>query len=194
MTQPFYFPDGRVANDAKDLLELCEQYPDDATGFLIRQDLEKWLAYIGSYDAAECAAHARQIDTDDRQKLEDFLNRCHSLTAAKPVPEAVTAAETTEDPVAPESAEPISEVAQAIVTETPLQGVAIEPEQIKSEATETKEAIASSPAKPATEATKPTAPPAPKAAISSAGTSVEKPSFFQVVAKFFVKIFYRDKA
>jgi hypothetical protein len=81
MTQPFHFSDGQVANDAKDLIELCQQYPDDATGFLVRQDLEKWLAYIGSHDVAECAANARQIDVSDRQKLADFLNECHSLTA-----------------------------------------------------------------------------------------------------------------
>jgi hypothetical protein len=85
MTQPFHFPDGRIANDAKDLLELCEQYPDDATGFLVRQDLEKWLAYIGNHEVAECAANARQIDVSDRQKLEDFLNRCHSLTSPQAV-------------------------------------------------------------------------------------------------------------
>ena len=59
MTEPFHFPDGRVANNAEDLLKLCEKYPDDATSFLIRQDLEKWLAYIGDYDIAECAANAR---------------------------------------------------------------------------------------------------------------------------------------
>ncbi|MEM6611326.1 MAG: hypothetical protein AAF652_03555 [Cyanobacteria bacterium P01_C01_bin.72] len=195
MTQPFYFPDGRVANDAKDLLELCEQYPDDATGFLIRQDLEKWLAYIGSHDAAECAANARQIDTDDRQKLEDFLNRCHSLTAAKPVPEAVTTTETEDNLATSEAAEPISEASPAIVTETPSQEVAIEPETTKSEATKTTEKIATPPIKPATpEATKPSAQPAPKAEISSADAPAEKPSFFQVVARFFVKIFYRDKA
>ena len=52
MNQPFYFPDGRLANNADDLLELCQQYPDEATDYLVREDLEKWLAYIGSYDVA----------------------------------------------------------------------------------------------------------------------------------------------
>ncbi|MEO1672943.1 MAG: hypothetical protein AAFR77_19560 [Cyanobacteria bacterium J06631_2] len=192
MTQPFHFPDGRVANDAKDLLELCEQYPDDATGFLIRQDLEKWLAYIGSHDAAECAANARQIDTGDRQKLEDFLNRCHSLTAAKPVPEAVTATEIKDNLTAPESGEPISEASQAIVTETPMQGVAIE---LENPNPEPPEAIATAPTKSATpEAAMPSMQPAPKAKTPRTNNSEEKPSFFQVVAKFIVQILYRDKA
>ena len=85
MTQPFYFPDGRLANNANDLLELCKQYPDDATNFLVREDLEKWLAYIGSHDVAACAANARQTDLGDRQKLEEFLTRCHALNVEKPV-------------------------------------------------------------------------------------------------------------
>ena len=55
MTEPFHFPDGRLANNADDLLELCQQYPDRGTDFLVRHDLENWLAYIGNYDLAECA-------------------------------------------------------------------------------------------------------------------------------------------
>jgi hypothetical protein len=123
MTQPFHFPDGRIANDAKDLLELCEQYPDDATGFLVRQDLEKWLAYIGSHEVAECAASARQIDVGDRQKLEDFLNRCHSLTS----PQAV-ASDTPEPNLEEKIEEKIEEspvasgsTSSVLITETPLE-------------------------------------------------------------------------
>ncbi|MEL6912710.1 MAG: hypothetical protein AAFO85_21335 [Cyanobacteria bacterium J06598_4] len=197
MTQPFHFPDGRVANDAKDLLELCEQYPDDATGFLIRQDLEKWLAYIGSYDAAECAANARQVEMSDRQKLAEFLNKCHSLTASKPIPEAVTPTEIKDNLTPSESTEPLTGTAQAIVTETPLQGVKIEPETTKPEPPAATEAAAekvSSPVKSATPAATPSPQSPAKAPTSSSGDLEEKPSFFQVVAKFIVKILYRDKA
>lgn len=177
MNQPFHFPDGRSANDAQDLLELCEQYPDDATNFLINQDLEKWLAYIGSYDIAECATNARQTDMGDRQKLEDFLNKFHSLTAPEPAPAAVTETNIKDNLTAPESA--------TTTTKAP-------PEKIES-----------SPSPVATESLEPATPPKPASletaaktptTSSSTTTEEEKPSFFQVVAKFIVKILYRNKA
>jgi hypothetical protein len=226
MTQPFHFPDGRIANNAKDLLELCEQYPDDATGFLVRQDLEKWLAYIGDYDVAECAANARQIDVSDRQKLEDFLNKCHSLTAPQPVPSAMTETkiegEIEENLSVPESASttiesPQEQIANATVARSEALEAAEESleenlsapesasttiespqEQIadatvaRSEALEAAEeslAEAIPPRKPAADQS------SVKTSVSSSATNdEEKLSFFQVVAKFFVKIFYRNKA
>ena len=164
MTEPFNFPDGRVANDAKDLLELCEQYPDDATGFLVRQDLEKWLAYIGNYNFAECATNARQTDMDDRQKLEEFLSRCHSVTVADAVPKAQPETAIADNMTAPESGAVITEVPEA-PNETPA-------DKSLSEAV----------------------PPKTQPVVSSSPESHEKLSFFQVVAKFIVKILYRNKA
>ena len=173
MTQPFHFPNGQTANDAKDLLQLCKQYPDDATGYLVRQDLEKWLAYIGDDDVAECAANARQIDVDDRQKLEEFLNRCHSRTLPKPDPTPATETKIEENITASEST--------STTTETP-------PEKIVTNSSPT---IVES-----LEAATPPKPPAAKTPVN--GTAVDseekKPSFFHVVAKFIVKIFYRNKA
>jgi hypothetical protein len=219
MTQPFHFPDGRIANDAKDLLELCEQYPDDATGFLVRQDLEKWLAYIGSHEVAECAANARQIDVGDRQKLEDFLNRCHSLTS----PQAV--ASDTPEPNLEEKIEetieesPVASVSTSSVpiTETPLEdniqaptGQDL-PQVLPSEQMSAPETSPETSAEPAT----PVAPVLPvipstsvaktttlpnsstiKTPVNSNSTSTNevKPGFFQVVAKFIVQILYQDKA
>lgn len=184
MNQPFHFPDGRVANNTEDLLELCEQYPDDATGFLVRHDLEKWLAYIGSYEAAECAANARQIDTGDRQKLEEFLNRCHSLTAQQAVPAAAPETNIKDNLTAPESGGPITEVPPS---ETPSA-----PAKIDSAELETPDK------KPTSVTSKTSATPRQAASTPTSSTteddSGEKPSFFQVVAKFIVKILYRDKA
>ena len=188
MTQPFHFPNGRAANDAKDLLELCEQYPDEATGFLVRHDLENWLAYIGSYDVAECAANARQIEGEDRQKLSDFLNKCHSLTASEPVPTAVTSTDIKDNMTAPETAT-VTETEAAIVTETPLQGVSIE--EVPAPAKPKKEAV---PPQPATPEAKLAAKLASETPDNDSSTNSEKPSFFQVVAKFIVKILYRNKA
>ncbi|PSB07883.1 hypothetical protein C7B62_18520 [Pleurocapsa sp. CCALA 161] len=182
MTEPFHFPDGRVANNAQDLLELCEQYPDDATGFLVRQDLEKWLAYIGDYDVAECAANARQIDVSDRQKLEDFLNKCHSLTEPQPVPSAETETNLKDNLTAPESASTMAEPPQEIAEATVAQSEALE-------AAETALAEAIPPQKPTPEKS------ATKTSVDSNATNGErKPSFFQVVAKFIVNILYRNKA
>ena len=81
MTQPFHFPNGQLAYNADDLLELCQQFPDDGTNYLLREDLEKWLVYIGKDDIAQFAASARQTPIEDRQKLEEFLNKCHALSS-----------------------------------------------------------------------------------------------------------------
>lgn len=185
MTEPFHFPDGRVANNAEDLLKLCEQYPDDATGFLVRQDLEKWLAYIGDYDVAECAANARQIDVSDRQKLEDFLNKCHSVTAPQPVPSAVTETnieENIEENLGvPESASTTIEPPQEQIADATIaQSEALE-------AAEASLAEAIPPKKPASDQSA-------KTSNSNATNGEGKLSFFQVVAKFIVNILYRNKA
>ena len=196
MTEPFNFPDGRMANNAEDLLELCEQYPDEATGFLIGQELEKWLAYIGSYEVAECAANARQSDTGDRQKLEDFLNRCHSLTEPKPVPAAVVEPNIEDNMTLPESGEAITDLppkwteSAARNTEpTPPKQPSVEtaPDNSSAETTATY-----TPKSKSEEAVTESEPEANQA--NSSTNSQEKPSFFQVVAKFIVKILYRNKA
>jgi hypothetical protein len=217
MTQPFHFPDGSIANDAKDLLELCEQYPDDATGFLVRQDLEKWLAYIGSHEVAECAANARQIDVSDRQKLEDFLNRCHSLTSpqavspdtSEPNLEETIVENIEENPVASgaTSSLPITEVPSEPTIQAPTgQDLSqdILPEQMPAPETASEPVTPIVPVLPVI----PTTPQQPsssettttpnsstvKTAVNSNSTNEVKPSFFQVVAKFIVRILYRDKA
>lgn len=217
MTQPFHFPDGSIANDAKDLLELCEQYPDDATGFLVRQDLEKWLAYIGSHEVAECAANARQIDVSDRQKLEDFLNRCHSLTSpqavspdtSEPNLEETIVENIEENPVASgaTSSLPITEVPSEPTIQAPTgQDLSqdILPEQMPAPETSSEPVTPIVPVLPVI----PTTPQQPsssettttpnsstvKTAVNSNSTNEVKPSFFQVVAKFIVRILYRDKA
>lgn len=102
MTQPFQFANGQVAHSAEDLLELCKQFPADGTNYLVREDLEKWLAYIGQNDIAQCAATARQAALEDRQKLEEFLNKCHALASPEqPI------LETTEPPVIEQHPTPV---------------------------------------------------------------------------------------
>lgn len=189
MTEPFNFTDGRAANDAKELLELCEQYPDAATGFLVGEDLEKWLAYIGSYDIAECAANARQADAEDRQKLENFLSKCHSLNSPEPVISAETPTDIQDNMTAPDTVD-VTETEAAIVTETPLQGVSVT--ETPAPEAPVEEAVPPPGATPA--AKSPAKPPAENLTSAGSTNSSEKPSFFQVVAKFIVKILYRNKA
>ena len=189
MTQPFYFPDGRLANNANDLLELCKQYPDDATNFLVKEDLEKWLAYIGSHDVAACAANARQTDLGDRQKLEEFLTRCHALTAAKPVatPETSETPQKENESVS-ESEAPTAVPPEAVVATPPV----AQPESV-AEPTPLPVPETITPTPPTTPPS--VTPTAVKPPVNSNATeNEEKPGFFQVVAKFIMRIFYRDQA
>lgn len=185
MTEPFHFPNGRAANNAQDLLELCEQCPDEATNFLVGQDLEKWLAYIGSHDVAECAANARQTDAEDRQKLEDFLNKCHSLSSPEPVISAEIPTDIKDNMTAPDSATAIP----SSTPEAPTADVSV----VKNPETEVKETPNPAPVAAAV-VEKPAANPAQSSGSPTSTHDEEKPSFFQVVAKFIVKILYRDKA
>ena len=217
MTQPFYFPDGRLANNAEDLLELCQQYPDEGTNFLVRQDLERWLAYIGNYDVAECATNARQSELEDRQKLEEFLNKSHSLTMAPVVPAAVTETQTSQEPTALQSASAEGESASESVSSEQSTKPAIEESkqlaQVESLLAENQEESIKTPisssetVRPSVEESKQLAQvestlndrsdrPAASTPAKEASkiTNEEKPSFFQVIAKFIVKIIYRNKA
>ena len=215
MTQPFHFPDGRLANNADDLLELCQQYPDEGTNFLVRHDLENWLAYIGNYDLAECATNARQSDLEDRQKLEDFLNKSHSLTQKKTVPAAVTTAQSQNvtSTESPSISSPEETANSSAATEPPdeTKDLAV----VESVLKENKEDIDSSPTPSPSSSPEPpdeskvlataestlsenseasATPPATSKTKTTVESYDEKPSFFQVVAKFIVKILYRNKA
>ena len=200
MNQPFYFPDGRLANNADELLELCQQYPDEATNYLVREDLEKWLAYIGSYDLAECAVNARQTELEDRHKLEEFLSTSHSLTIEEAVPAAVIETQIEDNLTAPESASTTPDIQEEPVDESA--SVATVP--MSATVTDTTEVPQASP-EPMTATPPKKSAESVRSAIAEdsqtksgsseeAGSSEEKPSFFQVIAKFIVKILYRNKA
>ncbi len=174
MTNPFQFPNGQLAHSAEDLLELCQQFPDDGVNYLVREDLEKWLAYIGKEDIAQCAASARQTPLEDRQKLEEFLNKCHALSS----PESRDLSEKETEPVVetePESA-PIAVETPAVETEPEPAPVAVETKPEPTPVALETPAVGSKPE--------------PASVKSSTET---KPSFFKVVAGLFINIFYRDQ-
>ena len=165
MTNPFQFSNGQQAHNAEDLLELCQQFPDDGVHYLVREDLEKWLSYIGKEDIAQCAASARQTPLDDRQKLEEFLNKCHALSS--PV---------TRDSIeeATEAASPTVETPEEHKT-APAEKPIVEEKNSQPTAPETPTAQSKSAANPTIEPT------------------TTKPSFFKVIARLIVNILYRGK-
>lgn len=166
MTQPFHFANGQLAHNAEDLLQLCRQFPQDGVDYLVREDLEKWLSYIGQDDIAQCAANARQAALDDRQKLEEFLTKCHALSS-------------------PESQDPVTETPR---DKTPTPTV-VEETTVSESKSETSTVASSTPEVAPT----PAPAPAPKSADISPESS-KKPSFFKVIARLIVNILYRNKS
>ncbi len=78
MTEPFRFADTPV-NSIEDLLKLCQQFPDEAINYLIREDFEKWLAYVGKTDLATYAQQARQSSVSNEEKLQLFIANCQGI-------------------------------------------------------------------------------------------------------------------
>jgi len=170
MTNPFQFPNGQLAYSAEDLLELCQKFPDDGIHYLVREDLEKWLSYIGKEDIAQCAASARQTPLEDRQKLEEFLNKCHALSS----PQSRDLPETTTEPLVEAPPEPTP-----IATKTPVVEAPLEPTPI---ATKT----------PVVEA-KPIEQGKTFKASTPSNSASKKPSFFKVIAGLIINVLYRNK-
>lgn len=75
MSEPFIFASNQVYN-VEDLLQLCQQFPDEAVNYLLREDFEKWLAYIGKTNLATYAAQARQASVSNKDKLQLFIKSC----------------------------------------------------------------------------------------------------------------------
>lgn len=192
MTQPFRFPNGQLAHNAQDLLQLCQQFPDDGTNYLVQEDLEKWLMYIGKDDIAECAAIARQAAAlEDRQKLGEFLNKCHALTPSDQDKDIINASgnekssslrssgvekQENSTPERNPAKKDLSNLANLSPSgEKPLLE---QPDLGKTAAKET----------PAVK------PQTPSSNVSSSSTSGDrKPSFFKVVARLIVNVLYRSQ-
>jgi hypothetical protein len=81
MSEPFIFANGQIANNPEDLIKLCQQFPDDSVDYLLREDFEKWLSYIGANNIAQYAIEARQASVEDRQKLNSFIAKSAQSTS-----------------------------------------------------------------------------------------------------------------
>ena len=86
MAEPFIFSNGQIAYNAEDLIKLCQQFPDDSFGYLMREDFEKWLSYIGANKIARYASEARQNPVSDEQKLDLFIQKSQTKPELKAVP------------------------------------------------------------------------------------------------------------
>ena len=80
MAEPFIFSNGQVAHNAKDLIQLCQQSPDDSISYLMQEDFEKWLSSIGEPKIAQYATKARQASVSDGQKLNLFITKSQAKT------------------------------------------------------------------------------------------------------------------
>ncbi|MGL5793741.1 MAG: hypothetical protein ACRC06_04920 [Waterburya sp.] len=188
MTQPFQFANGQVAHSAEDLLELCKQFPADGTNYLVREDLEKWLAYIGQNDIAQCAATARQAALEDRQKLEEFLNKCHALASPEQKSDLSNLSAPPQD-IRETVAEPVETPEQQILetTEPPV----IEQKEPAPVQTPTP---VDNPSSVATESTtKSTSIPKSSETSKPSNSAEKKPSFFRIIARLIVNVLYRNR-
>ena len=123
MTEPFKFSDGQLAYTVEELISLCQKFPSESLEYLMREDFEKWLDYIGKSDVAAKARQIRQASLSDSDRIKQFITQCQGVSVStkelspktptsdvsKPeVPTAPTAAKVptppTEVPTAPTAA------------------------------------------------------------------------------------------
>lgn len=144
MTEPFIFANGQAAHSSQDLVQLCKDFPTDGIRYLLREDLEKWLVYIGDDRIAQYASKARTADVDDAQKLDSFLSNLQSVAKKAEVREMVSAPVAVKEPevknVAVAQKVAMQEVAvpatQEVVTKTEISA-----EPLKAEAKNIKAAV-----------------------------------------------------
>jgi hypothetical protein len=79
MSEPFVYSNGQVAYNAQDLIELCRQFPDESSNYLLRGDFEKWLTYIGETKFAQFARETSEAIMDESQKIAAFTAKCQSI-------------------------------------------------------------------------------------------------------------------
>ncbi len=110
MTEPFKFSDGQLAYTVEELISICQKSPSESLEYLMREDFEKWLDYIGKSDLAAKARQVRQASLSDDDRIKQFITQCQGVSistkelspktptsdVSKPeVPTPATAVETT---------------------------------------------------------------------------------------------------
>ncbi|MGK7899205.1 MAG: hypothetical protein AB4372_37710 [Xenococcus sp. (in: cyanobacteria)] len=92
MTEPFKFSDGQLAYTPEELISLCQKSPAESLNYLMREDFEKWLNYIGKSDLAAKAQTIRQASIPDSDRLQQFISQYQSVSPAakKSAPKTTT--------------------------------------------------------------------------------------------------------
>ena len=116
MTEPFIFSNGQIAHNAEDLIKLCQQFPDNSVGYLIREDFEKWLSYIGANKIAQYATEARQYSISDERKLDLFITKSQTKPEIETKPELEAEPEIEAKPTEAISEKPKVNFFTAIIT------------------------------------------------------------------------------
>ncbi len=134
MTEPFIFANGQAAHSSKDLIKLCQDFPTDGIRYLLREDLEKWLAYIGDNQNAQYATEARTAEVDDAKKLDSFVRNLQNYSQ-KPESSKSSGAQTlTEKTVQAEPVvvkEPIESTSVAVKEKPETTSVVVEKNKVE---------------------------------------------------------------
>lgn len=72
LVAPLLFRSGHYARDLNDLVQLCDQYPDESAGRLYEGEFERWLRSQNNETLARAAASARQYPSK-RAGLESWM-------------------------------------------------------------------------------------------------------------------------
>ena len=80
MTEPFNFSNGQSASTVEELISLCQESPAESLGYLMREDFERWLDYIGESDFAAKARQIRQASLPDSDRIKQFIAQCQSIS------------------------------------------------------------------------------------------------------------------
>ncbi len=80
MTEPFKFSDGQLAYTVEELISICQKSPSESLEYLMREDFEKWLDYIGKSDLAAKARQVRQASLSDDDRIKQFITQCQGVS------------------------------------------------------------------------------------------------------------------
>ncbi len=80
MTEPFKFSDGQLAYTIEELISICQKSPSESLEYLMREDFEKWLDYIGKSDLAAKARQVRQASLSDGDRIKQFITQCQGVS------------------------------------------------------------------------------------------------------------------
>ncbi len=80
MTEPFKFSDGQLAYTVEELISICQKSPSESLEYLMREDFEKWLDYIGKSDLAAKARQVRQASLSDGDRIKQFITQCQGVS------------------------------------------------------------------------------------------------------------------